>query len=118
MTLKSINEALFKVTSLFPIIWISTLYLFLFTCIVDLGHYPIPTVNDPYGIGSGFLYGIAWIGFFAVVFGSICWWINLIIAAYYQSIPLKHLFLFIIGISACLMQVIYDPGSVLFWFLD
>jgi hypothetical protein len=75
-------------------------------------------MNDPKGIGLGFLYSITGLGFFAFYIGSILWVINLIIEIYHKSISKKHLIIFLIGLTICLIQIIYDPGQIIYWYMD
>lgn len=118
MNYKDFNSYLFKITSFIPIIWISSLYLFVITCIIELGHFPIPSMNDPKGIGLSFLYTLIGIGMFALIFGSILWLINLSIEIYLKRVSKKHLIIFSIGIVISLIQIFYDPGQLIYWYMD
>ncbi|MBL4704038.1 MAG: hypothetical protein JKY54_05930 [Flavobacteriales bacterium] len=118
MTFERINTYSFKLISFLPIIWILSLYLFLVSCIIDLGHYPVPSLNDPKGIGSEFLYGFVWFGFLALFYGSILWAVNLIIGIFYKKISKKHLIIFSIGLIIVFIQILLDPGNVIYWYLD
>ena len=117
-TLKNFNTYLFKVTSVIPIIWISSLYLFLATCMIDLGSFPKPSLNDPKEIGINILYAFVGIGMFALFYGSILWLINFSIGAYFKKLPKKYLIIFLIGIIICLFQITFDPGQILTWYMD
>lgn len=116
--MQTTNEYLFKCTSLLPIIWLAMLYLFLISCIIDLGHYPQPSLNDPKSIGLTFLYYGSIIGFLASFYGSLLWVVSLLISLYHKSVSKKHLVLFLIGLTIALIQLIYDPGQVIYWLLD
>jgi len=118
MNFKDFNSHLFKIISFIPIIWISSLYLFVITCIIELGHFPTPSINDPKEIGLSFLYTLIGIGMFALIFGSILWLINLSIAIYLKRVSKKHLIIFSIGIVICLIQIFYDPGQLIYWYMD
>ncbi len=118
MTFETINARVFKLTAYAPIIWIVSLYLFLLSCILDLGHYPVPSMNDPKGIGLPILYNLVWYGFFAYFYGTILGLINIIISLYYKRIAIQQLFIFCIGLIICMVQVVLDPGQILYWYLD
>jgi len=115
---KTINIHLFKVTSLLPLISLFILYLFLLSCIIDLNHYPIPSTNDPKGIGLTILYKATRLAFIAAFFGSFLWLITLSIGVYHKIVSKKHLILFVAGILICIIQFVYDPGNVIYWYMD
>jgi len=118
MSIKTLNTHFFKITSLLPILWISSLYIFLVSCIIDLGHYPIPSINDPKGIGIIWLLYVVWLGFQVVFCASILWLINLVIGIYTKSVSKKYLLIFVFGLTVCLIQIFFDPGNVFIWFMD
>lgn len=115
---KRISQLSFKIFSLLPLTWILALYLFTFSCTIELGHFPISSLNDPKGIGLKIFYQIVWFGFFPVFFGSLLWIVNLIVSIFYKTISFKYLMIFIIGMSILLIQVIFDPFQILNWYLD
>jgi uncharacterized membrane protein len=118
MTLKITNYNLFKLTSYLPFIWVISLYIFLGTVIINLGHYPIPSLNDPKELGLNFLYYTVWLLYFVFMVGSILWVITLIIGINQKSYSKKHLIIFTVGFALCLAQIVLDPGLVIYWFID
>ncbi len=118
MTFVLTNRFLFKLCSYFPIMWIVSLYLFFAFASISLGHYPVPSLNDPKGLGINFLYYTVWTTYFAFIGGSILWIISLMIAIYQKNISIKHLIIFIVGITISFMQIMFDPGHVIYWFFD
>jgi hypothetical protein len=115
---KRINLICFKVLSILPLFWILYLYSFTLLCSIKLGHFPIPSLNDPKGIGFDVLYEVVWFGFYLMSYGSLLCILNLFLSIYHRTISYKFLIIFGIGLSMVLLQLIIDPFEILFWYLD
>ncbi len=111
-------RSIFKLCSYIPLIWITTVYLFLFSAIVDLGHFPKPSINDPKHIGSQFLYLVVWYGFIPMLISVLVGMITLIVSLVIKAVSTKHVAIFLLGVTTILVQIFIDPGDVLYWYMD
>lgn len=118
MNINSINEKIFKVLSILPLLWIGTLYLFTLACTISLGHFPVPSFDDPKYIGFDLLYYIVWYGFILTLFSPILWIVSLIFLLKNKSFLRKYFFLFILGVIISACQILFDPFEILNWYLD
>ena len=118
MTFRAFNTYSFKINSFVPLLSMAVLCSFLVSYILDLGHYPLPSINDPKEMGSRFLYDLSGIGIFAFFICSTLWLMNLIVGIYYREVSLKHLIIFLIGLMVWVIQIVYDPGQIIYWYFD
>ena len=114
-----INHLLFRLTSVLPLGWMLTLYLFTFAGTIQLGHFPVPSLNDPKNLELDVLYHIVFFGFVVTFFGIFLWIAGFLASVFCFGHSLKrYTMVFIAGLSLMLIQIFIDPFQIIYWYLD
>lgn len=104
--------------SLIPLAWIGCLYLFAILCRLKLGHFPIPSLDDPKYIGFSPLYFLTMAGMFLAQFAVAAWVLFLPLTIRFKLLTKTNVAVMIAGASAVLIQLIADPFNLIMWLLD
>lgn len=114
-----VNQFIFKVCSVIPVLWLLSLYTFVIACTIELDHFPIPSLDDPKYLGLNLLYSIVFFGMIACFYCIILWGFSYLIARfYYKQVLKKYTILFFIGFGLLLIQLFIDPYQIMYWYLD
>lgn len=111
---------LFWFCSLYPLFWMLLLYSFYFSAWIQLGHPPIPSLNDPkfLGIISTVFYPSVGSLFLVVLANFVVWCILYFMALLDKAWSWIQLSIFIIGCTLVFIQGYYDPFQIIDWYLD
>lgn len=101
-----------------PLSWICVLYLFTALCWVKLGHFPIPSLDDPKYIGFSFAYYLAIVGMILVLPALLVWILLLPITIKHKHLSRKHLITMLVGSALAIFQLFADPFKLIYWLLD
>ncbi len=115
---KRVEDAVVKGITFFPLGWIVTLYLFTFLCWIKLGHFPIPSLNDPKFIGFSPFYYLSLFGMMTVIFVIAAWLLCLPFTIKKKLINRKHVVIMVVGSILSLIQLFFDPFNLIYWLLD
>ncbi|MCW5898610.1 MAG: hypothetical protein KIT10_05015 [Flavobacteriales bacterium] len=94
------------------------LYLFAIAATVRLGHYPVPSLNDPKDLDLDVMHagvgGLAGASLYGVPV-----WLAVLTVAIRKGIPWRrNALIYAIGWSLLLLQLIVDPGRTFAWYAD
>lgn len=101
-----------------PLIWITILYLFTLVCWLRLGHFPVPSLDDPKYIGFSLVYFFALAGMFMIIPVVAIWVLLLPISVKQKLLTKKFLIVMVVGSTASLLQLFLDPFDLIYWLLD
>ena len=113
-----IGKAIVNGIAIIPLVWIAILYLFTLLCWLKLGHFPIPSLNDPKGIGFPILYFLSAVGMIMVVYGIIVWILLLPFTIKQKLLTKKNVIIMVVGSILSHIQLIADPFDLIYWLLD
>lgn len=113
-----IGRTIVNFISFIPLAWVSVLYLFTLLCWLKLGHFPIPSLDDPKSIGFPGMYLLTIFGLFIAVFTLLIWLISLPLTIYQKLLTKKNGMLMIIGGTLMLVQLTVDVFDLINWLLD
>jgi hypothetical protein len=83
-----------------------------------LGHFPIPSVDDPKSLGLNSFYEIVMYGGY-VCLVNIPVWIGLFVTSIKRRRVAKAgLMIFVAGITLIVLQIFVDPFDIVNWYLD
>lgn len=116
--LKQFTTTFFKIIAFFPVMWLFFLYLFAVVAAIRLGHWPVPSLDDPKYLGLGFFYTLAFTGFFLMVIAITAGTSTLIPTLFYKTVPVRYYILFGVSMSLGIIQITEDPFLVIEWFFD
>lgn len=111
---------LFSTVSIIPLVWICILYTMYLISAVVLGHFPVPSLNDPKSISLlvSTLHLTVSYGLNVLLLSAAVWpFLFFILYKFKMSKP-RLVTLFGFGIGLVLIQIFIDPFNVLYWFLD
>lgn len=101
-----------------PWVTIAALYLFAGAATYELGHWPIPSRDDPKYIDMDVFYH-------AVAYGAVAmvWTVPLVLVAgvvlRLKRVPVRSgLLMLLTGWCAVLIQLFLDPGRLFIWYMD
>lgn len=109
---------IYRLLSFLPIACLVLLYFFAATATFRLGHFPVPSMNDPKVVGYDPLYyGVA-----VSAIGSL-WTVPLWVISLWWNVrqkrPVKReAYLYALGWSLMLVQLIFDPFKLIYWYMD
>jgi len=109
---------LFKISSYIPLVWVCLLYLFAIRAWISLGHFPLPSTDDPKYLGLDFHYNIIWYGNPVFLINVPVWIGLLIITIKLKIFDKTNLIIFIAGIFLIIMQLFIDPFEIMNWYMD
>lgn len=114
------KTARFFVTALSAaaLVWLCLLYSFACLCWYKLGHFPIPSVDDPKFIGFYPLYVLVILGGLVAFSSMVFWLIALPFTLRNKLLNGWNTTLFLTGAFLLLAQLIYDPLHILDWLID
>lgn len=115
---KSIGRKVVNGLSAMPIIWVGILYLFTALCSLELGHLPVPSLNDPKGFGYEPLYYLSVIGMLSVVVLVFAWLVLLPLTIQQKFLSKKGVIIMVVGSTIALIQLFADPFNLIDWLLD
>ena len=101
-----------------PLAWLCVLYVFTLLCWVKLGHFPIPSLNDPKDLGFRPLYLLTIIGLFVTIYAVFLWLLLLPLSIYYRLLSKRNVMIMLIGIAALFAQLVTDAFDIINWLLD
>ena len=113
-----IERRLVNSLSAVPLGWVVILYVFTALCWIELGHFPVPSLNDPKDIGYAPIYFLAIIGMLPVITIIFAWVLLLPLTIRRKLITKKGLVLMLIGSAVALTQLFLDPFNLIEWLLD
>lgn len=113
-----IGRKTFAIISFFPLGWLCLLYLFTLSAWIKLGHFPVPSLNDPKYLGLEPFYIITILGLFVTIYSVFLWLILLPLSIYFKLLTKKHVIIMLIGIVVLFLQLNRDPFLIVYWLLD
>lgn len=111
-------RVVFTGASLTALLWLALLYFFTLLAWVELGHFPLPSTNDPKELGLDLIHFIVLFGFFFAVGSVFLWVILLPFAVRFQFLSRWKVLLFVSGFTLFLIQLIYDPFDLINWLFN
>ncbi len=115
---KTITKKVFTILSIIPLTWILSVYFFTVLCWIKLGHFPIPSLDDPKSVGPLFFHYFIWTLFFAA-FNSVGFWLillpNMIKS---KMLEVKNVVIMVVGVILAFIQLKFDPFLIIYWLLD
>lgn len=101
-----------------PFVWVVLLYAFALLGRLKLGHFPIPSVDDPKYIGLDPVYYVVMISLLAAQFGIVLWLFLLPLSIRHRLLNTWNVSLLLSGFSLMVVQIIYDPFALMAWLMD
>lgn len=101
-----------------PISWICILYSFTALCWLKLGHFPVPSLDDPKYLGFSLLYYLVVMGMIIVLPIILIWIMLLPYTVKQKLLSKKSIMIMLTGSIIAISQLFADPFNLLFWLLD
>lgn len=101
-----------------PLLWVVLLYAFALLGWLKLGHFPIPSLDDPKYIGLDPVYYLVMLSLFGALFCIVMWLFLLPLSIRYKLLNTWNIALLVGGFSFMFVQIIYDPFALLAWLMD
>ena len=96
------------------------LYSFTVRCWIKLGHFPIPSVDDPKYRGFGIHYRLIWYSFLVVAYSCLPYLCALFV--FKKLVKENNLrtpvLMYCAGCVLIAIQVVLDPFRIIYWYLD
>lgn len=99
-------------------VWLILLYSFTISAWISLGHFPIPSIDDPKYLNLDLLYCSVWYVFPIVMINIPIWIVFLIILIISNKANTNFIVTFMVGSIIILVQVFLDPFNIIYWYLD
>lgn len=115
---KQIGKKLVNGLGAVPIVWLGILYLFTVLCWINLGHFPIPSLNDPKGLGHAPLRFLSIVGMLPVITTIATWLLLLPLTIQHKLLTKRGVVIMVIGSTIALIQLFLDPFNIILWLLD
>ena len=110
------------VCSCLPIFELILLYSFALRAWIKLGHFPIPSMDDPKQLGMDLHYEFIWYSFPFIAYFSIIPFVCILLLirkiSHNKFLMKKCLLLFIVGFLLIWIQIFIDPFKIGYWYLD
>lgn len=114
----TITKKVFTILSFTPLAWILSVYFFTVLCWIKLGHFPIPSLDDPKSVGPLYFHYLTWILFFAAFYSVGLWLILLPNMIKSKLLEIKNVVIMCSGIVIAFIQLKFDPFLIIYWLLD
>jgi len=115
---RELAQKMVNIFSFAPLAWILSLYFFTAWCWIKLGHFPIPSLDDPKSVGPIFFHHFIWILFFMAFYVVGLWLILLPITIKHNILTVTNVTVMCIGVIIAFIQLKFDPFLIIYWFLD
>jgi hypothetical protein len=114
----SVLKVIVNGIALVPLTWICILYSFTAFCWLKLGHFPVPSLDDPKDLGFSLLYYLAVIGMIISLPIMLIWIILLPFTVKQKLLSRKTLVIMLTGSIIAMLQLFADPFNLIYWLLD
>ncbi|MEM9023264.1 MAG: hypothetical protein AAGB22_05965 [Bacteroidota bacterium] len=118
MNTRALHQIAFKALSVLPLVWLGALYLFTLACTIQLGHLPVPSLDDPKYFDLDLWYAAVWFGFIPLLSSPALWGIALWFSLKHATFSRTYCLLFVAGALLCTVQILFDPLRIIEWILD
>lgn len=117
-TFKNICSFLLKTLVWIPAIWLTIFYIFTFLCWNKLGHFPVPSLNDPKFIGYPNFHIASVVGLILSVYGIIVWMVILPFSIKFKLLTKNYIIIVSICFFFVMILLLTDPYDMIIWLLD
>jgi hypothetical protein len=116
--IKKIGQYFIKVISWVPSVWLFILYVFTVLCWIELGHFPIPSLNDPKDIGFLPFHVASVVGLFLAFYSIALWLLLLPLSIKFTLLNKNYIILMSISSLISMIHFFIDPWNIIVWLLD
>lgn len=109
---------IFNGLSFAALFWFVLLYSFVLLAWIKLGHFPVPSLNDPKYIGLDVMHAQVILTSPLIILSCASWVLLLPWSIRYKLLSKLNVVLFICGNTLVYLQLAYDPFDVICWLLD
>jgi hypothetical protein len=106
------------VVSWLPTTGLIALYAFTLVASLELGHFPVPSTNDPKYLHCNVMYHSVWLLFLLNIV-IVPFHVFLVAQCYFRKLPiLRSVAIYLLGWGLGILQLLADPFQMVYWYLD